>query len=190
MPPTECDIRELCPELMGDYLAYFDHDAFADNPKWASCYCHCYYFPHQLKPWKDQTGEQNRAAVCELIGARKMQGHLAYLDGKVVGWCNAAPRPMLTALQDEPEPQAERIGTIVCFNVAKPYRGQGIARRLLEAACEGFRRQGLALAEGFPRHDTFDPAPNYKGPLSMYLDAGFEVVRKQDNGITHVRKAL
>src|SRR5688500_9646233 len=88
-------IRELTPELLGDYLSFFDNDAFADNPKWASCYCRCYHFPHHLKSWKEQTAAENRAAVCDLIGQRQMRGYLAYSGGKPVAWCNAAPRVLV-----------------------------------------------------------------------------------------------
>lgn len=190
MPTTECVIRELTPELLPDYLEYFDKVAFADNPNWASCYCHCYYFPHQLKSWKDATASENRAAMIERIGCGQAKGHLAYVDGKVAGWCNAAPRNMFTALQDEPEPQADQIGAIVCFIIAKPYRRQGIATRLLDAACEGFRRQGLTIAEGTARTGSEEDTHNYKGPLSMYLAAGFTVTKPLDKGLSLVRKNL
>ncbi len=32
-------IRRLTPELKEDFLQYFEGAAFADNPKWKSCYC-------------------------------------------------------------------------------------------------------------------------------------------------------
>lgn len=190
MPTTQCEIHPLSPERLDDYLAFFDHAAFADNPRWARCYCRCYYFPHHQAKWSDTTAEENRAAVIPMIRERRMQGYLAYADGKVVGWCNAAPRPLLVAFDDEPVDDAEQIGSFVCFIVAKPYRGQGIATRLLHAALDGLRVQGLKFAEAYPRRDTQDEAPNYKGPLSMYLAAGFEVVRELDDGLTEVRKEL
>ncbi len=62
----------------------------------------------------------------------------------------------------------ERVGAIVCFVVAQPHRRQGIARRLLDAACEGFRRQGLAVAEAYPRKGSTSDAVNYKGPSQLH----------------------
>lgn len=81
------EIRNLTPGLLPDLLAYFEGDAFADNPKWRSCYCQVPLVDHAKVVWAERTAEQNRAAACERIGARRMQGLLAYRAGKPVGWC-------------------------------------------------------------------------------------------------------
>lgn len=182
-------IEGRSPELLTDYLRFFDQDAFADNPRWASCYCHFNHAPHHLKNWEARTADENRAAVSQLIRDGRMHGYLAYLGGKPVGWCNAASRAYMTTLQEDGEVQTNRVGSIVCFVIAKPYRGQGIARRLLDAACDGFRRQGFEIAEAYPRQEAQNEAANYHGPLAMYLAAGFEPVREAD-GIVIVRKTL
>jgi GNAT superfamily N-acetyltransferase len=119
-----------------------------------------------------------------------MQGWLAYADGVPVGWCNAAPRPLLRALDDEPIPDAEQVGAIVCFLVEPSHRGRGIARQLLEAACEGLREQGLRFAEGNPAAEAASAAENHCGPLSLYLSAGFSVHREDEDGSVYVRRAL
>ena len=82
-----CVIRELSPELLTDYLRFFDQDAFADNPRWASCYCHFNHAPHHLKNWEARTVDENRAAVSQLIRDRRMHGYLAYLGGTPMGRC-------------------------------------------------------------------------------------------------------
>jgi len=46
-------------------------------------------------------------------------------------------------------PDAEQVGSIVCSNVARPFRRQGIAGRLLEAAVAGFHDEGLRIAEAY-----------------------------------------
>ncbi len=180
-------IRELTPELLTDYLTYFDTTAFADNPKWASCYCYFPHAPHSTENWHDRTGEQNRTEVSGLIHESKMHGYLAYHDDKPVGWCNAGPRVNATILDDEPGSQW--VGAIVCFVVAKSHRGKGVARRLLEAACEGFQRQGFEIAEGYPRPDANDDATSHFGPMSLFLSAGFEPF-KEEGGSVIVRKVL
>lgn len=182
-------IRPLSPALLGDFLHFFDHDAFVDNPHWAKCYCFFNHAPHQTEDWESRTAAQNRASASQYIRERRMHGYLAYLSGKPVGWCNAAPRPNMTTLQDDAEPDAYQIGSIVCFVVASPYRNQGVAAQLLYAACEGFRSQGLIFAEGYPRKDAASQAANYHGPLAMFLAAGFEPVAEKD-GIVTVRKRL
>src|SRR5262245_24839478 len=133
---SEIVIQPLSSKLKDDYLQFFDGDAFADNPRWASCYCRFYQSPHHLKRWGDCTGEENRAAVSLSIDSGTMTGYLAYLDGKVVGWCNANLKDQYTALDDK---DVSGVGAIVCFIIAKPNRGQGVARQLLQAACDGLR---------------------------------------------------
>ena len=119
-----------------------------------------------------------------------MQGYLAYIDGSPVGWCNAAPRTLLHALDDEPTPEAEQVGAIVCFLVEPSHRGRGVARHLLEAACEGLRSQCLRIVEGNPRTEASSSAENHFGPLSLYLSAGFTVHRTDDDGSVYVRRTL
>jgi GNAT superfamily N-acetyltransferase len=182
-------IRALSPELLNDYLAFFDQDAFADNPRWGFCYCYFNHAPHHLMDWNQRTASENRSSVSDLIRDNQMHGYLAYFDGKPVGWCNAASRTQMTNLPDDEDLPVHRIGSIVCFIIAKPYRGRGIARRLLEAACEGFCQQGFELAEAYPFKGAQGDAANHYGPLTMYLAAGFEPYREVD-GVMIVRKKL
>jgi GNAT superfamily N-acetyltransferase len=119
-----------------------------------------------------------------------MQGYLAYVGNTPVGWCNAAPRKLLHALDDEPTPDSETVGAIICFLVEPSYRGQGIARLLLEAACAGLRNQGLRIAEANPRTASTTPAANHFGPLDLYLSAGFTVHREDEDGSVYVRRTL
>lgn len=184
------EIRRLSPELMDDFLSFFDTEAFADNPKWSFCYCQCLYVDHNKVEWKARTAEENRAAACDRIVTDRMRGYLAYRDGKPIGWCNAAPRTMMDAFADEPDPDASLIGAITCFVIAKPHRRSGVATALLHAACEGLRAQGFTIAEASPLADASDDGKNHHGPLSMYLAAGFHVHRKDDDGTVYVRHSL
>jgi ribosomal protein S18 acetylase RimI-like enzyme len=174
MSPEQYTVRELTPELLGDYLSFFDGDAFADHPEWGFCYCRCHHFPHDQRDWRETTAEENRQAVINLILERKLRGFLAYVGDKPVGWCHAGARVEMTTVPDYEEPDAEAIGSIVCFLVAKEHRRRGVARRLLEAACAGFAAQGFRIAEAYVLKGVQGDAMNYPGPLSMYLSAGFE----------------
>jgi hypothetical protein len=97
-------VRALTPDLLTDFLKFFEGTAFSDNPKWSFCYCQCFYEDHRVVKWSERTGVENRARACERIDGGPMQGYLAYLDGTAVGWCEAAPRKLLHALDDEPIP--------------------------------------------------------------------------------------
>ena len=184
-------VHALTPKLLDVYLQFFDGDAFADNPDWGKCYCNFPHHDHAAGTWRGPLAGENRAAVVQRICAGTMHGHLAEIDGKVAGWCQAAPRLSFLALRSEPDPEndASRTGSIVCFVVAKPYRGQGVAKALLAAACEHFRQQGLTFAEAYPRKTAESEAENHFGPLAMYLGMGFVPYREDDDTII-VRRAL
>lgn len=189
--PVSIEIHALSPERMPDFLRFFDEDAFSDNPKWEACYCQCYYEDHRVVVWKERTLEQNRALACTRGANRAMRGYLAYQNGKVVGWCNAPPRPLLHALdEDGPVADADAVGAISCFIVAPHVRRRGVARALLEAACDGFRRDGLRIAEAYPRAPTDDAGMNHHGPLDLYIEAGFSITHVDEDGSLTVRKAL
>jgi GNAT superfamily N-acetyltransferase len=190
MTELPVEIRKLCPELLQDFLLFFDGEAFADNPKWGFCFCQFLYVDHAKVNWAARTLQENRTAACDRIRANRMEGYIAYRAGKPIGWCNAAPRTMMDAFADEPGPDASRIGEITCFVVAKSHRRSGVATSLLEAACAGLKGQGLTIAEALPLAEASTDAQNHHGPLSMYLAAGFQVHRTDGEGRVYVRRKL
>jgi GNAT superfamily N-acetyltransferase len=190
MTAHDLEIRPLTPQRLADFLDFFDHRAFPDNPKWGSCYCHFPHADHARIVWKERTAPENRAATCEHIAAETMTGWLAYADGLAIGWCNAGPRRFIAGLFDAPEPLEARIGAISCFVVAPAHRGQRVATRLLAAACDGLRDQGFEWAEAYPRPEAAGAADNHHGPLAMYLAAGFETLAPDGDGNLKVRKRL
>ena len=190
MAELPIEIRKLCPELMQDFLLFFDGDAFADNPRWSFCYCQFLYVDHAKIDWPARTAQANRAAACDRIRNQRMEGYIAYRAGKPVGWCNAAPRTMMDAFADEPDPDASRIGQIACFVVAKPHRRSGVASSLLHAACAGLKARGFAIAEALSVAEASSDAQNHFGPLRMYLAAGFHVHRTDADDRVHVRRSL
>lgn len=180
----------LTPGRGQDYLGFFDSRAFADNPKWSGCYC---YFPiHDPAriEWQSRTAAQNRASVSACIASGATSGVLAYFEGEVVGWCHAGPWSMYPMLQDLPETGTAELGVIFCFVIAPDHRGKGVARSLLGAACEMLRGQGLSAVQAKPVREAQGAAANHLGPLSMYLAAGFEIVRESPEGDVFVRKSL
>lgn len=186
---SEIIVRALTPELLPDYLEFFDRDAFVDNADWAGCYCYFHQAPHQEKPWQDRMPPENRAGASDLIGRGLLRGYMAYKQDKVVGWCNANTRMVYTTIGQEAIPMQADAAGIVCFIVAKPYRGMGIATRLLDAAVEGLTQQGMRSVYAFSRTDAKTAAENCVGPLAMYLKAGFEKLGERD-GLALVRKNL
>jgi hypothetical protein len=84
-------VHQVTSARLDDWLRFFDHDAFAGNPDWASCYC--------LEPHVPATPEQperawqmTRAAVEERLRGGTTFGYLAYVSGRTAGWVNASRR--------------------------------------------------------------------------------------------------
>ena len=190
MNPAHLSVTKLSMASRPLFLKFFDGDAFSDNSKWSSCYCQCFYENHDAVKWSECTTERNRTVACNRAQAQEMQGYIAHRGEEPVGWCGAAPRHLLHALDDEPTPNSETVGAIVCFLVSPRCRGEGIARYLLDAACMGLRQQGMTIAEANPRPEAKTPADNHFGPLSMYLTSGFSIHRKDSDGSVYVRRAL
>lgn len=186
------EIHPLTPERLDDYLRFFAGDAFSDNPYWDGCYCAYYHFQGEPQEWNPNHKEANRAAATALIQTSQLHGLLAYADSRVVGWCHAAPRAAIPNIERyfkyRADP-AEAVGAIVCFVIAPPYRRQGVARSLLTAACDQFRRQGLAYAEAYPFKRPRSASLDYHGSFAMYLKAGFTTICELES-LTVVRKRL
>ncbi len=160
------------PEILDDVLVFFDRDAFAGKPEWAFCYCMVHHLDRQQGGTR--TWQENRADLERRIGEGRTTGIVAYVDGKVVGWCNASLRrefPEHVTGSDEDE----EVLVTRCFQVAPPFRGHGIARKLLDAAVAMARERGCTAVEGFPNPEARDDATAYPGPVALYEGAGFEV---------------
>jgi len=202
MPATaDLRIERLTPARRDDYLRFFDHErgpAFADNPEWATCYCHYYEVPPALK-WADFDGRANRIAMTARIAAGEMEGFLAYDGDDVVGWMNAQPYSKLRhacarmRIAAPPLPVAPHdAAAIVCFVIAPERRRQGIARALLTAGLANFAARGVALVDAFPWNTgTGDvkATDHYHGTMSMFSAAGFVPIAVHDN-VTVVRLHL
>ncbi len=73
-------VKRLTPDLLDDWLAYFDHDAFADNADWDGCCC-CFFHMDE-DAWAATTPERNRAPAAELITRGELNGYLAPAVGE------------------------------------------------------------------------------------------------------------
>jgi len=197
---SEIQIHPLSPARGDDYLRFFDHErgpAFADNPEWARCYCHYYEVPLAVD-WPSLSGDANRAAMRARIDVGEMEGFLAYDGGEVVGWMNAQPRHKLPHCFERMRIAAPDIAcadfdaaAIVCFVIAPARRRSGIARALLTGGLAALAARGFKVVDAFPfkSGDSVAAADHYHGPLALYVDAGFTILREEAN-LTIVRKLL
>jgi len=181
------EIVPLTPDRFADLAALFEAGG---DPRW----CWCTFFRYRGRDWSNSTAEGNRADLEARADDHPPAGLLAYEDGGVIGWVSLGPREtyerlmhakVLGPVDDTP------VWSVVCFVVSKRARGRGVARRLLAAAIEHARRSGATHLEAYPADTEGARIPSanaYTGTLSMFEDAGFEVIaRRQANASTRIR---
>jgi GNAT superfamily N-acetyltransferase/uncharacterized protein YndB with AHSA1/START domain len=186
------EVHDVTAARVADYQRFFDNDAFRDYPAWQFCYCAEPIFSADAESWSGRTQEDNRRDISRMLGSGETTGLLAYADGKPVGWCHYGRTTRLAGVMKhyELEPAGqERVGSIACFVITAPYRGHGVAKALLEAACDRLAASGLDWVEAYPRKDQDSPQGNFRGPLAMYLAAGFKPHREAGTSQI-VRKSL
>jgi GNAT superfamily N-acetyltransferase len=158
------------------------------------CWCMYYRKTGQVSV-SAAAGVTNKEQLCSLVDAGVIPGLVGYVDGQPAGWVSLGPREEYLKLRRssvmKPVDDAE-VWSIVCFYVAKPWRGQGVQHRLLAAALDHARECGVRLLEAYPvdkperSHDDF----MFFGSRSLYEKAGFrEVVRRSPTRVV-MRRGL
>jgi GNAT superfamily N-acetyltransferase len=170
----EVGIVPIAPERADDAIKFFDRDAFPDNPWWGACYCMFYPLGgRQNEDWGEEPWQENRRDQRRRIQEGRTTGTLAYADGKVVGWCNGTARsefPSLATGEDD------GVMSVVCFVVAPPYRGKGVATRLLEGVISRSSDLGFGRLEAYPVRSADDEARAFHGTLDLFQRFGFETI--------------
>jgi len=104
-------------------------------------------------------------------------GVIAYDDeGTPRGWCAVARRVEYARLKHE---DGAEVWAVTCFVVRVGSRRQGLTTALLDGAIDLARRHGARVIEAQPIDmavKTVSSADLYRGPLSLFLRAGFREV--------------
>jgi GNAT superfamily N-acetyltransferase len=189
----QIEIRTLEPNIVDDFLTFFDGPAFADNPDWSGCYCQFFMQALSDEQWCARTKAENREASRREVLEGRQKGFLAYRGGEPVAWCQAGPKTLLPRIMaNEKYITGEEAKTysITCFVVSEGERRRGLATALLAKAEEDASKKGFAFIESYPASGNPDSdAHNYHGPESMYLMRGFAIFRDGPDGRVF-RKAL
>jgi len=167
-------IDRLTPFHLEAWLEFFDSRAFADHHDWSQCYCTFYHYPRFKEAGAEKKSKRSYAQW--LVTHKKMEGYLVFDAEKAIAWCNAGNKGNYPKLAKEDE-DTKGIKSIVCFLVQREYRKKGIARSLLKRIIEDSREDGTKTIEAYPDLNATDEFGNYHGPLKMYLEEGFVVVK-------------
>jgi GNAT superfamily N-acetyltransferase len=190
-------IKPLSSELTADYLDFFDNRAFTDDNPNGPCYCTS---PNQEESEIQQmvsefplhgVKETVRKYAVEMLNQNKIHGYLAFDGEQAIGWCNAADMDSYVGFVPDfaRKSTCGKTISIVCFEIAPEYRGQGIASAFIERVCNDARQNGYTAVEGYAivsdKRNDFD----YQGPYHLYQKAGF-VEAAKENGQVVIRKIL
>jgi GNAT superfamily N-acetyltransferase len=171
-------IHPVTTANLADWQRFFDHDAFAGNPDWASCFC---LEPHEPAPSDEpeRAWRTTRATMLDRIERGATFGYLAYVDGRPAGWVNASLRSEYALFRDvDPGgPEPDTVVGISCFVVAPPYRRHGVASALLDRVIADAPARGATWVEGYPHlSPEANDAGHFRGPHGMYEARDFEQV--------------
>jgi len=159
-------------------------ELFAQIPCW------CQYWRVSASEYgrisKAQLGErqlaERRNALRNQLERSTPPGVIAYIDGRIVGWCGFGPRYEMERLvrsRTIPAVDNRPVWAIVCFLVRSGYRRRGVARALLHGAIECASSHRAPALEAYPVDPDgkrIDATFAYVGTLSMFEQEGFRRV--------------
>lgn len=147
--------------------------------------CWCMWWRLTRAQFDAQKGQQNKAALKQLIAAGATPGILAYAQGEPVGWCAVEPRERYSALERSrilKPVDDQSVWSVTCFFIARPFRRKSMTTALLQAAVAYAKGQGAKIIEGYPVEPKTGAMPEvyaFTGLAPAFHRAGFvEVLRR------------
>jgi GNAT superfamily N-acetyltransferase len=171
-----------CEELRPQHWRALEQ-LFGPNGACGGCWCMWWRVSQGGKLWDEMQGEKARRAFRARVREGKAHGILAFDGETPIGWCAFGPRadfPRTERTRAYARDNLEGVWSINCFFVHRTHRRRGVARRLLGAATEACRRHGARVIEAYPAPDgEAAPGPYWRGPLSIFIRAGYRVVKRE-----------
>lgn len=148
-----------------------DFDAFFSSPG-APKWCWCMVWRRSSAEAKQNDPASRKRQMMQRIAAGTAVGLLVRREGEPVGWVSIAPRETYRNLGGLAAAPGESIWSIVCFYVPRGLRGEGLVRRLIDAAVAHAKANGATVVEAYP---VPPDAPSYRfmGFTTTFAAAGF-----------------
>jgi GNAT superfamily N-acetyltransferase len=140
-------------------------------------------------------GQDNRRALRRLVGRSRPPGLIGYYDGEPAAWISLGPRQDFEGLEHSRRLRRvddAPVWSIVCFFVARPYRGRGLMARMVEAAAGYARARGARQLEAYPVEPggrRLGGSEGYMGVASVFRGLRFRPVARRE-GRTILRRRL
>jgi GNAT superfamily N-acetyltransferase len=155
-------------------------------------YCWCMVW----RPMEDESKRSDRPAkraeMERRVGQGVPVGILGYVDGEPVAWCSIAPRETyrkgLGGLK-EPGDAPGAVWSLACMFIARPFRGKGVTRQLINAAIAHARSKGATVVEAYPV-DPDSPSYRFMGFVGTFKAMGFEEVGREETRRYVVRRGV
>jgi GNAT superfamily N-acetyltransferase len=173
------EFHPVTPERWGDLEKLFGEHGAGGG-------CWCMWWRLTRSQFWQQRGQKNKEALKAMVDSGQAPGLLAYAHGEPIAWCSVGPRETYPALErsrtlkrvdDKP------VWSIVCFFVARPFRGRGLMVPLLKAAIAYAKEYGAKIVEGYPVEPTkrLPWGSGYMGLAPAFREVGFvEVLRRSE----------
>ena len=146
------EIKKLMPEHAEEYIQFFDTTPHDDLDPANTCYCVSWCSDDHRGMTEYPSREERRVMAAEYVKCGKIQGYLAYVDGKLAGWCNANTRsecmncggwlftmPKVREMQAD---SSEKVKSVYCFLIApemKTERNRKTSAGICLSGCGGER---------------------------------------------------
>ncbi|HLN26796.1 MAG TPA: GNAT family N-acetyltransferase [Gemmataceae bacterium] len=176
--PVELTFQALTPERWHALESLFGERGACGG-------CWCMWWVLKRSEFNQGKGQKNKKAFKNRVASGEIPGLIAFAGDTPVAWCALAPRKQYSTLERSRilKPVDEQaVWSVVCFFVARPFRGQGITKKLLRAAVKYAAENGARIVEGYPVEPRSGRMPDafvYTGLPSMFKSAGFvEVLRR------------
>jgi len=193
------EIRKLTPDLVDDYMRFFDttpHNGDKDENK---CYCVTWCGDKAEGDRWYPSSDERRSHAIRRVQEGNIQGYLAYCDDEIVGWCNANTKAdcqscinYLSYDANVPIEEChagEKIKFIFCFAIAPKAQRKGVATQLLDYICRDAAADGFDFVEAHSKIKFASASNAFRGHLAMYEKCGFSIAAEQADRVV-VQKAL
>jgi len=176
-------VQPLTPERWPDLEALFNAKGCSQA---RGCWCMFYRRSGRRGPLQPgiSAAQASRGELKALVDEGACPGLIGYRGETPVGWISLGPREEYARLRRSPVMKAvdeQPVWSVICFVVPAQYRGQGVARALLDGGIMYARRRGAQLLEAYPvdKPGRSDADALWFGVWSMYERAGFEEVARR-----------
>jgi GNAT superfamily N-acetyltransferase len=160
------------------------------------CWCQAWRIEKGEK-WGEIQGEVAKRRLRNSIKKGSTHAIIAFDGQEPIGWSTYGPRdtfPRLNRARTLHCDDSSLVWSLPCFFVIRGYRGQGVAKAMLNRAIEEMAKRGVEIAEGYPSKPNKDgryiAAFAWTGTISLFEKAGFATVGNREGGKRRVRKTL